>query len=624
MANNENLKKGIATRFRSGEEAVRNGKKGGAISGQKRRGKRDMRKAAEELLEMPVPKDKEQLRKTLASFGIVESSMDYNAVIIVAQMLKAMKGDSRAAQFLRDTAGFNPSFQLQEQQFEFERDRRNGTGIEIEDISDVVSTIWGYGTWTKILQDGIAVHLSKTIFYHFADVHLEHIRRCQSNMYNIIEGSVRSGKTVDHVLAFAIELCDSRDKFHLATGSTVANAKLNIGDCNGMGLEHIFRGQCRWGQYKGNDALIIRGPYTGFEEKVVIFAGSGLASSYQKIRGNSYGMWIATEINLHHDSTIREAFNRTIAAQKRKIFWDLNPDHPKAKIYTDYIDKYTEKANAGELSGGCNYTHVTIFDNVNITADRLKEIMDQYETDSVWYIRDILGKRAIAEGLIYRQLASAIAEKNNKYRMPTKDVQKLINTGAINRIVCGIDFGGNGSGHAFVATAMAADYSILIALRSERYINGGIDPQTGVRIEDIDPTILSQLFIRFYQRVQLDYGFVTKIFADNAETVLINGIRTAMAQAGYGDVRISNARKMQINDRIFATSSLAAQHRLFFTEECETLEEAISMAVWNPKKIELERLDDGTSDIDTLDAFEYSFERDISKFIPKTIKRGGS
>ena len=41
------------------------------------------------------------------------------------------------------------------------------------------------------------------------------------------------------------------------------------------------------------------------------------------------------------------------------------------------------------------------------------------------------------------------------------------------------------------------------------------------------------------------------------------------------------------------------------------------MAVWDPKEIELKRLDDGTSDIDTLDAFEYSWERDINKFIRK-------
>lgn len=30
--------------------------------------------------------------------------------------------------------------------------------------------------------------------------------------------------------------------------------------------------------------------------------------------------------------------------------------------------------------------------------------------------------------------------------------------------------------------------------------------------------------------------------------------------------------------------------------------------VWDDKKLEDTRLDDGTSDIDTLDAFEYSFE----------------
>ena len=58
--------------------------------------------------------------------------------------------------------------------------------------------------------------------------------------------------------------------------------------------------------------------------------------------------------------------------------------------------------------------------------------------------------------------------------------------------------------------------------------------------------------------------------------------------------------------------------RVFFTPDCESVLEAISMAVWNPKNMELERLDDGTSDIDSLDAMEYSFEKRIKKFIKKT------
>lgn len=43
---------------------------------------------------------------------------------------------------------------------------------------------------------------------------------------------------------------------------------------------------------------------------------------------------------------------------------------------------------------------------------------------------------------------------------------------------------------------------------------------------------------------------------------------------------------------------------------CESLVKAFSTAVWNPKNLTKdERLDNGTSDIDTLDAFEYTFER---------------
>ena len=88
-------------------------------------------------------------------------------------------------------------------------------------------------------------------------------------------------------------------------------------------------------------------------------------------------MWIATEINIHHDNTIKEAFNRTLASHRRKFFWDLNPDHPNAPIYTDYIDKYVEMDKTGELLGGVNYQQFTITDNVNIDEQARKEFISQ-------------------------------------------------------------------------------------------------------------------------------------------------------------------------------------------------------------------------------------------------------
>lgn len=607
MANEQNL-----VQNRSREEAEALSRKGGVTSGRVRRQKRDLRESMRKILELDIsPKQKEQLE----SLGINSEGWSLGDVVNIMAVQTAMKGNVSAMAYCRDTAGFNPELQLREAQFEYEKKQKSGEGVEIEDVSDIVEKIWGYDQWISMLNDGVPVLLTKQVPYRFSDIHLDYIRKCQDNTYNILEGAVRSGKTVDHVLAFAKELCDTPDKFHLATGSTMANAKLNIGDANGFGLEHIFRGQCRWTSYKDNDALAIRGPYTNFKEKIVIFAGGGSSASYQKIRGNSYGMWIATEINLHHDNTIKEAFNRTIASHRRKIFWDLNPEHPKAPIYAQYIDKYAEKAQKGILKGGYNYAHMTLFDNINISEERREEIISQYDPDSIWYIRDILGERTIAEGLIYNKLATSIAAKDGKFRIEKKIAQAMARSGKIIHINVGVDFGGNGSGHAFVATGELQGYEKLIILKSRRYLEGEYDPDTGKKILDIDPKALDELFIRFIEAVTKEYGFITKVYADSAESVLIRGFRTALVQSGHGDIKVVNAMKSKITDRIFATTALTAMNRLLITEDCESFEQAASMAVWDPKSLELERLDDGTSDIDTLDSFEYSFERDISKFL---------
>lgn len=607
MANEQNL-----VQNRSREEAEALSRKGGVASGRVRRQKRDLRESMRKILELDIsPKQKEQLE----SLGINSEGWSLGDVVNIMAVQTAMKGNVSAMAYCRDTAGFNPELQLREAQFEYEKKQKSGEGVEIEDVSDIVEKIWGYDQWISMLNDGVPVLLTKQVPYRFSDIHLDYIRKCQDNTYNILEGAVRSGKTVDHVLAFVKELCDTPDKFHLATGSTMANAKLNIGDANGFGLEHIFRGQCRWTSYKDNDALAIRGPYTNFKEKIVIFAGGGSSASYQKIRGNSYGMWIATEINLHHDNTIKEAFNRTIASHRRKIFWDLNPEHPKAPIYAQYIDKYAEKAQKGILKGGYNYAHMTLFDNINISEERREEIISQYDPDSIWYIRDILGERTIAEGLIYNKLATSIAAKDGKFRIEKKIAQAMARSGKIIHINVGVDFGGNGSGHAFVATGELQGYEKLIILKSRRYLEGEYDPDTGKKILDIDPKALDELFIRFIEAVTKEYGFITKVYADSAESVLIRGFRTALVQSGHGDIKVVNAMKSKITDRIFATTALTAMNRLLITEDCESFEQAASMAVWDPKSLELERLDDGTSDIDTLDSFEYSFERDISKFL---------
>lgn len=445
----------------------------------------------------------------------------------------------------------------------------------------------------------------KTIPFNFGSKHIAYIRKCNDCTYNVAEGAVRAGKTVDNVYAFAHELKTTKDRIHLATGSTVANAKLNIGDANGFGLEYIFRGQSHWGKYKDNDCLYIKGPFTRNKQRIVIFAGAAKADSFKKIRGNSYGMWIATEINLHHENTIREAFNRQLAAHKRKIFWDLNPDNPKAKIYTEYIDKYAKQYTQGNLLGGYNYEHFTLKDNVNISDERKLEIESQYDKKSIWYQRDILGKRVIAEGLIYRAFADAVNSEAETCENRFKKKEKPPN---LSEIIIGVDFGGNGSGHAFVATGITRNYQEIIVLASQWY-----DCSNG----DIDPDKLGQYFIDFCYRVLNMYGNITHVYCDSAEQTLINGLRSTAKKQGLSWLRIDNALKEVITERIRLTNRMMAQMRFYYMAEmCDSLVTAMCSAIWNPDKlVEDERLDNGTSDIDTLDAFEYTIERYITKFI---------
>lgn len=395
----------------------------------------------------------------------------------------------------------------------------------------------------------------KTIEFRFSEKHKEYIRRCQQCSYNVAEGAVRAGKTVDNIFAFAHELKTTPDRIHLATGSTVGNAKLNIGDCNGLGLEWIFRGQCHWGKYKDNEALFVKGPSTRWQQKIVIFAGGGKEDSYKKIRGNSYGMWIATEINLHHDKTIKEALNRQLAAKRLKVFWDLNPDNPRAAIYSEYIDRYQKQQEAGEFPGGYNYMHCTIYDNINITPERLHEIESRYDINSIWYLRDIKGMRVVATGLIYRRFADAISTGSSTFEIQGKPTDLM-------EINLGIDFGGSGSGHSFTATAITRSYHNVVALASE-WIR--CKDESGNQIE-IDPQMLGDMFCNFVRKVLGQYGYITTVYADSAEQTLIAGIRSSLRRNGLGWIRVENALKAPINDRINAVLILKAQGRFQYVE----------------------------------------------------------
>lgn len=240
----------------------------------------------------------------------------------------------------------------------------------------------------------------------------------------------------------------------------------------------------------------------------------------------------------------------------------------------------------------------TINDNPFLPTKFVNDLKHEL-AGTVYYNRFILGQWAAAGGIIYRPFADSIAAGDGRFLWPADKPCRPW------RIHIGVDFGGNGSRHAFVATGILPYYTGVVGLASAR-----IDPKN----QDAD--FLAAQLIEFCTAVFARYGEIHYIFCDSAEQTLINHIRTRLRASPLSWLadRVNNSAKIQIIDRIRLTSILMGGGRFWYLPEADTLRDALSAALWSQKHPGVdERLDDGTTDIDTLDAFEYTIERDYRR-----------
>ena len=424
----------------------------------------------------------------------------------------------------------------------------------------------------------------------FSDKHKNYIKTALNYKQSVAEGAVRSGKTIDHCIIFSMYLETCEDKIHLASGSSLPNAKLNIGDCNGFGLEHIFRGRCRWDKYKSNEALFVQ---TKTGEKIVIFTGGGKSDSYKSILGNSYGGWIATEINEHYDcddsrtSFIKVAMARQIASVHPFTLWDLNPSNPNADIYKNYIDKFMGL-------DWYRYEHFNIFDNATMSQERIEEIKNKYDMNSVWYKRDILGERMVAEGLVFPYFANDCKPYLFKYQSLK---EKMKEEGKrFSHLIIGVDFGDNGSKYSWHLTGFTNDWDYMWAL----------DEGDMAKSNSIDATKFCKAFVRFYKRCIECYGYVEWIFPDSASNTLINTLRAYFYAEGLDGSIIAPVKKNELTDRPITVDSLLVTGRLKIEEHCKNLINALSELVWDEKK-DIPKDENVNNINDDWDSFCYTF-----------------
>lgn len=427
----------------------------------------------------------------------------------------------------------------------------------------------------------------------FNQKQVNYLRKTNDCWFNVAHGGKRGSKNVLNALCFCILLENHKDKLHLVAGVSIATVKLNIIDCNGYGIMNYFSGRCREGKYKNKDCLYVR--CADGQEKILIISGGAKDGDEKYIKGNTYGMAYVTEANECHPKFLKEVFDRTISSSNRKIFHDLNPKPPAHWYYTEILD-FHEQQQKEDNSYGYNYEHFNIFDNMSIKNDQLRTILKTYDKSSIWYKRDILGQRIANAGILFDLIA------NNKERYLTDDTM-------LGMITTGVDFGKNGSKHAFCSQIISRSYRNIQVIKSDE-----VDCSTQDEIQDTDGIgkKLKQLkdgFIAHIKWVLNHYGRIDYVFADGAEPELIDFLQQSLINEGL-HIPVKASIKIEIKDRIHLIGVLLMQDRLKFKKDLTNeIVKALQEATQDDASEEDRWLDDGTSDIDILDAFNYGIEQ---------------
>jgi len=386
---------------------------------------------------------------------------------------------------------------------------------------------------------------------------------------NVWEGAVRSSKTLASLIAWGIYIGTSPEKVFLMSGATMGSISRNciIGEFGFVALTGAI-------QRTDTDGS----KYLQLGDKIIYYVGSDNTRSFQKIRGMTIGGWLADEINLHNPDFIAEAFNRSLASSDRKNFWTLNPSPPNHFIYTEYVDRYLK-----EGIPGYHYHHFLMSDNPAITPERMEEIKKQYQ--GVFYQRFILGRRVRAEGAIYTAFNR---ERNVISVLPEKILYSIV----------GADIGGNKSATSYIQVGFFwKDGKLNIVAMNELYDKENISTESILK-NFKDFVIRSKLFVN-----------ITDAYIDSAEQLIVKSMKN------LGVVNAHGSKKITIIDRIRLVDFLLASGRFVIMSNCVALIDALETAVWDPKGIKEQRLDDGSSNVDSLDSLEYSIERSYKELM---------
>ena len=387
--------------------------------------------------------------------------------------------------------------------------------------------------------------------------------------WNISVGAVRSGKTyLDYYrIPYRIMHADIHGGIAIA-GNTEASVERNI-----LAPMRQMFGEKLVGRVRNGGAVRLFG-------RDCFVLGAFRSSSADKLQGASLAYCYGDEITTWSEDVFRMIMSRLDKATS--VFdGSCNPAHP-SHWFKQFLD-------TGEAEGNVQVHTFTIDHNTYLPEDFVETLKKEY-AGTVYYDRFISGKWKIAEGLIYRQFADHTADFIAKAKASEIVMADI-----------GVDFGGNGSATAFNLTGYTAGYKKIYTL--DEYYRKGV----------FSPAELERDFVSFVRCAKKKYPALRDVYCDSAEQVLIKGLKNAARKARL-PIEIHNAKKGDICQRIRFYSALMGSGRYFISPQCRHTIDAFARASWEQDSYD-KRLDDGSANIDSLDAQEYSTEHRMNEIL---------
>lgn len=380
---------------------------------------------------------------------------------------------------------------------------------------------------------------------------------------NILEGSVRSGKTFVSLIAWVMMIAEyPKDSQFLMVGKTITSLKRN---CLVL-LENLCSKDSFFFSTSKKEAML-------FGKKIYL-EGVNDSRAENKIRGMTLQAAYCDELTLFTEEFFSMLLSR-LSMPSAKLLGTTNPDSPSHWLLKKYISRKNEL--------NLKIWNFLLDDNDTIPKEIVKAMKSEYT--GVFYDRFILGKWVSAEGVIYTKFAND-KEKYIVSKIPKYDLQN---------ICIGIDYGASKSKTAFVAIGITQGFKNLYVLKEKTL--------TGIN----SPEKLYESFFDFYSRIEQEYGIITACFADwgGLGQIQTKGLQNYFVKKNKL-ARIKDCIKCRIIERINLICRLIGAARFFVHESCKETIEAICNAVWEENKEDV-RLDNGTVNIDVLDAMEYAF-----------------